>query len=631
MSHYTKLQILQNTILEAIANGMLFPQVADMLCREAEELLEDSVCSILSVDELGKLATVAAPSLPKNYSRAIDTLYMGPAVGSCGTAAYYGRPVEVVDIETDPLWEPYKTLALDIGLKACWSSPILRSDGKVIATFAFYSRSKRGPTEIERAIVQTCVHLCKVSIAHGAMLRKNVELARFDQLTGLANRRRFEEIFEATLGTDAPFGLLIIDADQLKAVNDTRGHLVGDQLIVEISGRLAGLGAGLLPYRIGGDEFAVMIPGCQDHLTLRQSAERVIQAMADPFEADGSLIVPSVTVGGVVRHLDGTTDTQLRQNADLALYHAKENQRGSFVAFAPNLRTRIMRRAETIRMVSNALADGRVLNYYQPIVCISDARIIGLEALVRVRDETGAIITAGEFQDAFRDRRISREITRKVVTQVAGDMAAWLASGTAPDYVSINLSTADFTGEPLDGWLTEIFSEAGVPFGRIVFEVTESVLIDGPTSYIASAVASLRAKGFKIALDDFGTGFASLANLLTLPIDTIKIDKSFIAELRKCSVGDDIVEALTTIAGRIDIDVVAEGIEHQAQAERLIQFGCVRGQGFHFALPADASRTTDLLRHCGAKPTPANGIALATVGGSNDAHAMDREDQRRRA
>ncbi|NDW03038.1 EAL domain-containing protein [Jiella sp. 40Bstr34] len=582
--------------MNAIAHGVSFEYIADMLCRKAEQLSNDSVCTVIAIEADGRLRSVAAPSLPKHYCDAVDTLFVGPNVGSCGTAAYLAKPIQVTDIATDPLWESYKQLALPLGLRACWSMPIVRSDGTVAATFAFYSRQSRPATEVERAIVFTCMHLCKVAIAYGEMLKRNFDLSHFDQLTGLPNRRRFEETYAALSEAGGVFGLLMIDVDHLKMVNDTFGHAIGDSLIAEISRRLADLPDDAAAYRIGGDEFAVIVGRCSDHDALRRIAERTLEAMALPFEHQRHSLLPSVSIGGVVHGAGEDDPSHSRQNADFALYHAKETARGSFVFFEPSLRTSMMRRMETIRLVRDALDDGRILNYYQPVVRIDEGKISGLEVLARMRALDGTIVPAGEFLEAFSDRRLAVALTRRVAEQTAKDMAAWLSAGIAPERIAINLSGADFAEGGLDDRLDAIFRARGVPFERVTLEITETVVIEGGACRIGRAIKSLHNRGFNIALDDFGTGYASLTHLLMLPVDAIKIDKSFVARLSACEAGEAIVEALIGIADRIGLRIIAEGIESELQARRLIQHGCEYGQGYYFAPPADAERTAWLLR-----------------------------------
>ncbi|MCE7027029.1 EAL domain-containing protein [Jiella avicenniae] len=586
---------MQNSTLEAIAHGVEFEHIADMLCRKAEAISKDSVCTVVAIEPDGRLRSVAAPSLPEAYCDAIDTLYVGPEVGSCGTAAHFGTPVQVTDIATDPLWAPYKELALPLGLRACWSMPIVRSDGTVAATFAFYSRQSRPATEVERAVAFTCMHLCKVSIAYGEMLKRNFDLSHFDQLTGLPNRRRFEETFAALIAGDAVFGLLILDADHLKRVNDTFGHAIGDGLIAEISRRLAAIHKDATAYRIGGDEFAMIVGHCRDDDAVKRIAGQILDAMALPFETHGHSLLPSVSIGGVVHGPDEHAPSHSRQNADLALYHAKETARGSFVLFEPSLRTSMMRRMETIHSVREALEDGRIFNHYQPVVRIDSGKIGGLEVLMRMRAVDGTVVPAGEFLEALSDRRLAVALARRVADQAAKDMASWLAAGIAPEFIAINISGADFSESGIDRQMAAIFEAHGVPLESVTLEITETVVVEGDASGIGRAIKSLHNQGFTIALDDFGTGYASLTHLLMLPVDVIKIDKSFIARLSACGAGEAIVEALIGIADKIGLRVIAEGIECELQARCLIQRGCEYGQGYYFAPPADAERTTRIL------------------------------------
>lgn len=576
--------------------GERFESIADLLCKRAEELAPGAICSILSITRDGRIKPVAAPSLPQYYSDALDGLEIGPTTGSCGTAAYLGVPVEVDDISTDPLWAPYKDLALPLGLMACWSSPIKARDGRVVATFAFYYRAKRGPSVLERSIVQTCVHLCTIAIEHDEAQKRNYDLAYYDQLTGLPNRRCFDDMMSHRIISDGPaFGLLIVDIDNLKIVNDTMGHVVGDSLIQEVARRLEEI-VPVSSCRLGGDEFAILVDNCRDHAVLGAVARRIVATMNPPFNCAGNTIIPLVTIGGVVYDVDGIDPDVLRQNADFALYHAKEMNRGGYVPFEQDLRTAISLRMSTIRDVDEALSDERVLAYYQPVVRIDTHEIFGLEALARIRREDGSIAAAGQFQAAFSDATMAFRITGQMLKQVAKDARHWLNQGIAARHVGINLSTADFYRNDLEARLSEALDAAGVPLDYLLLEVTETVLMDGHDNKVARVIERLRQKGVSVALDDFGTGFASLTHLLNFPVDIIKIDKSFIDGLLNDRSSQLIVESLIDLSRKLGMSVVAEGIESEAQAKRLRELGCNFGQGYYFARPGDTVSTTRLLR-----------------------------------
>lgn len=480
------LHALQTEILEALVMGERFESISNLLCQRAEELAPGTICSILAITHDGKLKPVAAPSLPQHYSDALNGIAIGPTVGSCGTSAYYGTPIEVEDISTDPLWAPYKELALPLGLMACWSSPIKTRDGRVAATFAFYYSTKRGPNVLESSIVQTCVHLCAIAIEHDEAQRRNHDLAYYDQLTGLPNRRCFDDMMSHRIISEDPaFGLLIVDIDNLKIVNDTMGHVVGDSLIQEVARRFFSI----VPdasCRLGGDEFAVLVDHCRDHAALNMIADEIAQTMKVPLEC------------------------------------------GGYVPFEQGLRTSIALRMSTIREVDEALNAGLVLPHYQPIVEMDTREIVGLEALARIKREDDSIISAGQFQAALSDPSAAFRLTDRMLKLVASDMRIWMDKGIAIDHVGINLSTTDFHRNDLEQRLSDVFDAAGVPLKHLLLEVTETVLMDGNDDKVAQAIKRLRRKGMLVALDDFGTGYASLTHLLSFPVDIIKIDKSFI-------------------------------------------------------------------------------------------------------
>ncbi|HSS07578.1 MAG TPA: GAF domain-containing protein, partial [Rhodanobacteraceae bacterium] len=228
------LQQLQNEILEATVRGSALKTIAELVCMRAEGLAPGVLCSILTVDAQGRVHPLAGPSLPAEYSAALDNIPIGPSVGSCGTAAYRGEPVEVIDVATDPLWADYKSLALMHGLRACWSSPIKARDGRVVGTFAFYYRERRGPADVERQIVETCVHLCGIAIEHDESQTRIHQLAYFDTLTGLPNRVQFQDRAAAMLANmarESSIAVLHIDLDEFKCINDTLGHRIADLLL----------------------------------------------------------------------------------------------------------------------------------------------------------------------------------------------------------------------------------------------------------------------------------------------------------------------------------------------------------------------------------------------------------------
>jgi diguanylate cyclase (GGDEF)-like protein len=586
---------LQNTVLEMIATGDTLASTVARMCEEAEKLAPDAICSVLTVDKAGLIHPLAGPSLPAEYSAALDGLLVGPNVGSCGTAAYLREEVTVTDIANDPRWAAFRELALPLGLRACWSQPILNAAGEVIGTFAFYYRDCRGPTQVEREIVRNCVHLCVIALERHQRVIEHERRAFTDALTGLANRAAFDAAL-AGLDCHQPgsWALLVLDLDNLKLVNDTFGHQAGDCLLRTAGTRITAAAGAPRAFRLGGDEFAIIVQAPEELVDLEQTAERILEVLAEPAECGGHIVVPRATIGGAVLSAGDRVAERVRQNADFALYHAKETGRGGFVRFWPGLGTNITRRLGHIREVDAALREERIEAYYQPVVRLDTRDIVGLEALCRMRlgDQ---IISAGDFQEAMKDVHVAKALTARMIKLVAADLRTWLDMGIPFQHVGVNVSSADMHGGSLDTMLAAAFEREGVPLKHVIIEVTETVYMGDGDRLVRKAVETLRGKGLRVALDDFGTGYASLTHLLTVPVDIIKIDKSFVNRLAPGNASMAIVEGLLQIARKLDIRVIAEGVETEEQAELLKAAGCILGQGYLFSRAVDRNATTDLL------------------------------------
>ncbi len=585
---------LQNVILEMIARGEALHSTIVRLCLEVEALVPDVVCSVLSVKD-GHLHPLGSPSLPNFYSAALENLAIGPLIGSCG-AAFRAEAATVTDIENDPRWANFMHLALPLGFKACWSTPICSGE-RVLATFSFYFRQSRGPSDLERRIVDACIRLCAIAIEREERVSERKRLTYIDALTGLPNRAKFSAFLsEQAEHEEGGWGVLLADLDNLKTVNDTFGHGAGDELIQVVAKRIASVAGGERAFRIGGDEFAIVVEKNSDS-SLSMLAARILEAIKENADCCGHVIVPGATLGGCLAGPGETLD-QVRQCADVALYHAKERSRGHFIEYSAGLGTAFTRRFRAIRDVSLALAENRIHAYYQPIVQLETGEVVGFEALCRMTMPSGEIIAAANFHEATKDAHVAAELTQCMLLRVASDMRAWLDSGLPLQHVGINLSAADFHTGHLQERLCAVFADAGVPLKHVILEVTESVYLGQRDHVVADEIQSLRNRGMRVALDDFGTGFASLTHLLTVPVDIIKIDKSFVERLVPGDGAVIIVEGVLSIANKLGLRVVAEGIETDAQLDQLLSFGCRLGQGYLFSKAVDRDAATSLLaRH----------------------------------
>jgi diguanylate cyclase (GGDEF)-like protein len=590
------LLLFQNKILEMIATGVSLDVTAERLCHEIELLLPGVACSVLRVEDSGLLYPLAAPSLPARFSELIKGLMIGPNIGSCGSAAYRREAVVVTDIGEDPRWSDFKEHVLPHGFKACWSVPIYNAKGRVFGTFALYFKQKRMPRPREKRLVSASIHLCAIALEGHDRVLERERRASVDALTDLPNRSSFDAAL-SRLSCDEPgtWALLVIDLDNLKTINDTFGHQAGDELLQSAARRIRMAVRPDHVFRLGGDEFAVIVQATGALADLGGIAARILDAIGIVTSCCGHMIQPRATIGGAALTPGDHDAETVHRHADFALYHAKETGRGGFVRYWPGIGTAIKDRIEVIQDVDNALSEGRIEAYYQPVVRLDTGEIVGMEALCRLRKPEGNIVSAGAFHQATTDVDVAAKLTQGMLALVAADVRAWLEAGIPFQHVGINISSADFHSGTLYDRIKAAFGLENVPLKHVVLEVTESVYLGQNDPVVAQEIKALRAHGLRIALDDFGTGFASLTHLLTVPVDIIKIDKSFVSQLRLGDRGMAIIEGVLGIARKLNIRVIAEGVETEEQARLLSEIGCELGQGYLFSAAVTRESATELL------------------------------------
>lgn len=617
--------LFQNKILEMIATGVSLDVTVERLCHEIELLLPGIACSVLRVKDNGTIDPLAAPSLPENFSGLIKGLMIGPNVGSCGSAAYLGEAVIVTDIEQDTRWTAFKEHLLPFGFKACWSVPIFNAEGVVFGTFALYFKQKRMPRAREKQLVSASIHLCAIALERHDRVLEQERRASVDALTDLPNRSGFDAAL-SRLSCEEPgtWALLVVDLDNLKMINDTFGHQAGDELLQSVAQRIR---TSVLPdhvFRLGGDEFAIILQETGAVADLSGTASRILEAVGIVTSCSGHMIQPRATIGGAALSPGDHDAETVHRHADFALYHAKETGRGGFVRYWPGIGTAIKHRIEVIQDVDAALDEGRIEAYYQPLVRIDTGEIVGMEALCRLRKPEGNIVSAGSFHQATTDVDVAAKLTEGMLALVAGDVRSWLGSGIPFQHVGINISSADFHSGTLYDRIKAAFGRENVPLKHVVLEVTESVYLGQNNPVVAQEIKALRGHGLRVALDDFGTGFASLTHLLTVPVDIIKIDRSFVSQLRHGDRGMAIIEGLLSIARKLDIKVIAEGIETEEQGYLLEKIGCKLGQGYLYSAAVPRESATELLlKHAQKsgedKPEPVYGLPTRVTAGRTTA------------
>lgn len=580
-----------------IARREPIEEILRSICVEAERLLLGGAFTIVSVAPSGRLQSLAAPSFPMAYREALNEVVVGPDVGSCGTAIYRNSMVVSEDIARDPKWASFRSLALPLGWKSCTSTPMRDAEGRAFGAVALYLKEPRLPTLTEFDIVAASVGLCELAIRSQQRTNDTERRATIDYLTDLPNRSAFDEALSCLrCDTPAAWGLLIIDLDNLKVTNDTFGHEIGDALLRAVAGRISTTLAPDTTFRTGGDEFAAIIQDKDALQDLHGTAAAVLAALEEPVRHSGHTLIPRATIGGAILAPEDHQPQFVRRNADFALYHAKETVRGGFVRYWPGIGSRMANRRNSVREVAEGLRNFRIDAHYQPILRLDTREIVGFEALSRMTNEKGKLLPASLFQEAFSDAQVASEITGRMLALVSADIRSWLDQGLPVQHVGLNVTSTDFYAGDLSEKLAAAFEARCVPLRHLVVEVTENVYIGQRDRVVADGIAALRAMGIRVALDDFGTGFAALTHLLTVPVDVIKIDQSFVRRLAPGDPSMAIVKGLVQISTDIGLNVVAEGVETPDKVEALLSMGCRLGQGFVFSRAVPRSAAAELLR-----------------------------------
>jgi diguanylate cyclase (GGDEF)-like protein/PAS domain S-box-containing protein/excisionase family DNA binding protein len=477
---------------------------------------------------------------------------------------------------------------------------IAGTDGTVGGWVCALTRAPRPGSPADAAFLEAISNLLATALARRAAEAEIRHRALHDDLTGLPNRVLLVDRIEQAVrraGSGSPIAVLFLDVDRFKYVNDTLGHRTGDHLLVQIGRRLQeAIRPGDTLARLGGDEFAILCEGRGGERGAMSAAEDALDAVSGAYRIDDSEVVVTASVGVVLAGEDsGDPDTLLR-DADVAMYRAKDLGGGRIEVFDTALRRRLLDRARTERDLRSALAHEELELHFQPIVALRDGDIRGVEALLRWRHAERGLIGPDDFIPVAEESGLIVPIGRWVLAEACRQLVSWDETlGIEVGYVSVNLSARQLADPELVGDVLHILRRTGIAPGRLSLEVTESMLLH-ETSSTREALTALRAAGVRLVLDDFGTGWSSLGYLRRVPIDGLKVDRTFVAGLGADGGDRHIVAAIASLAGALELSIVAEGIETIDHSRLLRELGCAFGQGFVFARPMPAAELETLVR-----------------------------------
>ncbi|MBV8423648.1 MAG: EAL domain-containing protein, partial [Candidatus Eremiobacteraeota bacterium] len=423
-------------------------------------------------------------------------------------------------------------------------------------------------------------------------------LATHDPLTDLPNRFLFDDrlgqaIARAQRERLRP-AVLFIDLDRFKNVNDSLGHIVGDALLREVSARLADvLRFGDSLARLGGDEFLLLIPHVKDSTDGAIVAERVRRAINRPMELAGHELHVTCSIGCATYPEDGVDAPTLMRNADTAMYHAKEEGRNNVQFFTPAMTDQARFRLSLESRLRHALTDGLVEVHYQPQIDLETGTVVGVEALARWRDEDGWVAPS-RFISVAEESGLILELGEYVLVEACRQTRRWHDEGFKLS-IAVNASARQFRDPQFRTRVRNVLDETGLPPSSLELEITESTIMRKASETI-DVLTGVKDLGVRFAVDDFGTGYSSLSYLKRFPIDRLKIDQSFVGEAPTDPADAAIVTAMIVMAESLGLDVVAEGVETDAQLDFLRRRGCGEAQGFYFGMPVSAKDFSDSLR-----------------------------------
>lgn len=555
--HQAAVMTDQNRILNLIASGAELTVILTTLAEFVEARSGGVLCSVAAQDPVGAGVCVGlSPSMP-------------PGFGSVSRGAV-----------GDGFLQPLS------------ARPIFGSKDQLLGTLSLYQRLDAELPEMNAQLIGICAKLAGIAIESCQAAERIRHLAHHDDLTGLPNRLLFNYQLHKALAraqrAGAPAAVLFLDLDRFKIINDTLGHDAGDTVLRQIANHLRACVRGTDTLaRVGGDEFTLLVEQPLEAQDLNAVAQKLLTAMSNPLTVNGNVYQLSGSIGIATYPKDGSDGASLLKNADIAMYRAKSSGRNTYQFYSTEINEHSVERLALENELRQAVVRREFEVHYQPKVDIPSGRIAGAEALVRWRHPRRGLLSPGDFIGVAEEVGLIAAIGSLVMDTVCTDIVRWRDQGLSPTRVAINLSAQQFADSRLLDNINQILDRTGCDPRLLEFEITESVVMTNPGKAL-QLLEHIKAHGITLAIDDFGTGHSSLAYLKRFPVDSVKIDYTFVRDIAIDPNDVAIIKAIIALGHSLDLKVVAEGVESATQLEILRRFHCDEFQGFLFsrAVPA---------------------------------------------
>ncbi len=589
----------QAEILTLIARGASLPTTLGRVCEVLERRLDHEFAVFLVADEPRRVRLVAAPSLPVEVADSCSELSLDAATTLLGRSLD-GRADDVV-VDPGGAAAPLSVLGRH-GIQHVTAMPIMDTVGRrVIGVLAGLRRDPGSDREIETSLVEMFTQTAAIAVERWAAEELLAHRANHDALTGLPNRVLFVEFLGRAIVRSkrdgSALGVLFMDLDRFKHVNDGLGHDAGDVLLRILADRLHDhMRPSDVVARFGGDEFTVLCEGLDADAAaaqVREIAERLLEVIEEPVSLDGEDRRLAASMGIAIASPDSTPDSLLR-DADAAMYEAKQHGKARYEIFDDEMRSTRHRRLDMEARLERAILNDEFRLFLQPIVDLSTGRCVGGEALLRWQDPQLGLVTPDAFIGLAEDTGLIIPLGEWALAEACRTVARWEQVGLLPpDFtMAVNLSARQVAQTDLARRVRQVIEGNGSVASRLCLEITETVLMEDSSVEI---MRDLKALGVRLSIDDFGTGYSSLGYLKRFPVDSVKVDRSFVDGLGTEGEDSAIVAAVVSLGHALGLSVVAEGVETSGQLRALVELGCDRAQGYWFSGPRNAYEFAGLL------------------------------------